>query len=61
MVARNREVQCTDFAVSVDASAGSSTGVSAYDWSLTIKILAEPDARADRLVQPGHVSPLRAQ
>jgi 3,4-dihydroxy 2-butanone 4-phosphate synthase/GTP cyclohydrolase II len=31
MVARNREVQRTDFAVSVDASAGISTGVSAYD------------------------------
>ncbi len=61
MVARNREVQRTDFAVSVDASAGISTGVSAYDRSLTIKILAEPDARAEQLVQPGHVFPLRAR
>jgi 3,4-dihydroxy 2-butanone 4-phosphate synthase/GTP cyclohydrolase II len=61
MVARNREVQRTDFAVSVDASAGISTGVSAYDRSLTIKILAEPAARAEQLVQPGHVFPLRAR
>jgi 3,4-dihydroxy 2-butanone 4-phosphate synthase/GTP cyclohydrolase II len=61
MVARNREVQRTDFAVTVDASSGISTGVSAYDRSLTIKILAEPDARAEQLVQPGHVFPLRAR
>ena len=51
MVARNREVQRTDFAVSVDASAGISTGVSAYDRNVTIKILADPSATADQLVQ----------
>lgn len=45
MVARNREVQRTDFAVSVDAIAGISTGVSAYDRSVTIKILADPRRR----------------
>ena len=61
MVARNREVQRTDFAVSVDASAGISTGVSAYDRNVTIKILADPSATADQLVQPGHVFPLRAK
>lgn len=61
MVARNREVQRTDFAVSVDASAGISTGVSAYDRYVTIKILADPEAKADQLVQPGHVFPLRAK
>lgn len=61
MVARNREVQRTDFAVSVDASAGISTGVSAYDRFVTIKLLADPEARADQLVQPGHVFPLRAK
>ena len=61
MVARNREVQRTDFAVSVDASAGISTGVSAYDRFVTIKILADPAATAEQLVQPGHVFPLRAK
>jgi 3,4-dihydroxy 2-butanone 4-phosphate synthase/GTP cyclohydrolase II len=61
MVARNREVQRTDFAVSVDASAGISTGVSAYDRTIAIRILADPDARAEQLVQPGHVFPLRAR
>ncbi len=61
MVARNREVQRTDFAVSVDASAGITTGVSAYDRTVTIKILADPAATAEQLVQPGHVFPLRAK
>ncbi|MSU68264.1 MAG: 3,4-dihydroxy-2-butanone-4-phosphate synthase [Opitutia bacterium] len=61
MVARNREVQRTDFAVSVDASTGISTGVSAYDRYVTIKLLADPETRAEQLVQPGHVFPLRAK
>src|SRR5690606_34516415 len=53
MVARNREVQRTDFAVTVDAAEGISTGVSAYDRTVAIKILANPASRADQLVQPG--------
>ena len=61
MVARNREVQRTDFSVTVDAAEGISTGVSAYDRSVAIRILANPAARADQLVQPGHVFPLRAR
>ena len=61
MVARNREVQRTDFAVTVDASTGISTGVSANDRAVTIKILANPEATAGQLVQPGHVFPLRAK
>jgi 3,4-dihydroxy 2-butanone 4-phosphate synthase / GTP cyclohydrolase II len=61
MVARNREVQRTDFAVTVDAAEGISTGVSAYDRTVAVKILADPAARADQLVQPGHVFPLRAR
>lgn len=61
MVARNREVQRTDFTVSVDAAEGISTGISACDRTRTIRILADPDARAEQLVQPGHVFPLRAR
>lgn len=61
MVARNREVQRTDFAVTVDAAEGISTGVSAYDRTVAIKILADPASRTDQLVQPGHVFPLRAR
>ena len=61
MVAKNREVQRTDFAISVDATNGISTGVSAYDRSVTIKLLADPATKAEEMVQPGHVFPLRAK
>jgi 3,4-dihydroxy 2-butanone 4-phosphate synthase / GTP cyclohydrolase II len=61
MVQQNREVQRTDFTVSVDAAEGISTGISAHDRTQTIRILAEPNARPEQLVQPGHVFPLRAR
>ena len=61
MVARNRESQRTDFTVSVDAADGISTGISAYDRTRTIRLLADPTTRPDQLVQPGHVFPLRAR
>jgi 3,4-dihydroxy 2-butanone 4-phosphate synthase/GTP cyclohydrolase II len=61
MVQQNREVQRTDFTVSVDAAEGISTGISAYDRTQTIRLLADPATRAEQLVQPGHVFPLRAR
>lgn len=61
MVQQNREVQRTDFTVSVDAADGITTGISAHDRTQTIRILADPTARAEQLVQPGHVFPLRAK
>lgn len=61
MVSRNREVQRTDFTVSVDAAEGISTGISAFDRTQTIRVLADPAARSEQLVQPGHVFPLRAR
>ncbi len=61
MVQRNREVQRTDFTVSVDAAEGITTGISAHDRTQTIRILADPEARPEQLVQPGHVFPLRAK
>lgn len=61
MVARNRESHRTDFTVSVDAADGISTGISAYDRTRTIRLLADPNTRPDELVQPGHVFPLRAR
>ena len=61
MVARNRESHRTDFTVSVDAAEGITTGISAYDRTRTIKLLADPTTRPDELVQPGHVFPLRAR
>lgn len=61
MVSQNRESHRTDFTVSVDATHGITTGISAHDRSATIAILADPLAKAEDLVQPGHIFPLRAR
>lgn len=61
MASENRESHQTDFAISVDAAEGITTGISAYDRAETIRILGDPQAEPDMLVQPGHVFPLRAK
>ncbi len=61
MVVQNTENFRTDFQVSVDAARGITTGISAADRALTIKIMADPTAVPEDLVQPGHVFPLRAK
>src|ERR1051325_8762234 len=61
MVRQNRETFKTDFQISVDAARGITTGISAADRAETIRIMAEPTAVPDNLVQPGHVFPLRAR
>jgi 3,4-dihydroxy 2-butanone 4-phosphate synthase/GTP cyclohydrolase II len=61
MVSHNRESHRTDFTVSVDAADGVTTGISAYDRTQAIRILGDPQARPEQLVQPGHVFPLRAR
>jgi 3,4-dihydroxy 2-butanone 4-phosphate synthase / GTP cyclohydrolase II len=61
MVLQNRETFKTDFQVSVDAAKGVTTGISAADRARTIKVMADPTALPEDLVQPGHVFPLRAR
>jgi 3,4-dihydroxy 2-butanone 4-phosphate synthase/GTP cyclohydrolase II len=61
MVVENRETYRTDFTVSVDATRGVTTGISAQDRSRTIEELVNPKATPADLVQPGHVFPLRAK
>lgn len=61
MAPDNRESHQTDFTVSVDAAEGITTGISAFDRAETIRILGNPNAQPDMLVQPGHVFPLRAR
>src|SRR5256885_5906049 len=51
----------SDFQVSVDAARGITTGISAGDRAETIRIMADPTAVPEDLVQPGHVFPLRAR
>jgi 3,4-dihydroxy 2-butanone 4-phosphate synthase / GTP cyclohydrolase II len=59
MVAHNTETQRTAFTVSVDARAGTTTGISAADRAATVGALIDPATRADDLARPGHIFPLR--
>ena len=61
MVQRNTSQHETNFTVSVDALAeGVTTGISAYDRYITIKMLGDPESHADDFSRPGHIFPLRA-
>ena len=61
MVRDNASVYHTNFTVSIEAASGVTTGISAHDRARTIQVAVAPDAKADDLVQPGHVFPLEAQ
>jgi len=61
MVADNRDPLRTAYTVTVDAAQGVTTGISAADRALTIRILAQEDSTASDLIRPGHVVPLRAK
>lgn len=61
MVTHNRDPFKTAFMVSVDARTGITTGISAYDRSRTIRILADPHSTPEDLVSPGHIFPLQAR
>ena len=61
MCADNTAVHGTHFTVSVDAHAGISTGISAFDRARTIRLLVEPETRPLDLARPGHVFPLIAR
>jgi 3,4-dihydroxy 2-butanone 4-phosphate synthase/GTP cyclohydrolase II len=61
MVARGEEAQGTAFTVTVDARRGVTTGISAADRATTIRLLGAEGTRAEDLVRPGHVFPLRAR
>ena len=58
MVKNNQDVHRTAFTVSVDARQNTSTGISAYDRSRTIQLLANPASRESDFVKPGHIFPL---
>ncbi|MEA2012041.1 MAG: bifunctional 3,4-dihydroxy-2-butanone-4-phosphate synthase/GTP cyclohydrolase II [Verrucomicrobiota bacterium] len=51
----------TAFTVSVDASEGISTGISAHDRAKTILLLAKEKTEEKQLTSPGHVFPLVAR
>jgi PTS system nitrogen regulatory IIA component len=55
-----REGMKTAFTISVDAAQGITTGISAADRAHTVRLLADPNAKANTFVQPGHIFPLQA-
>ena len=61
MTERNETPYGTAFTISVEAREGVTTGISAPDRSRTIQVAIDPKAKADDLVQPGHIFPLRAR
>jgi 3,4-dihydroxy 2-butanone 4-phosphate synthase/GTP cyclohydrolase II len=60
MVDRNEDVRGTAYTVTVDATHGVTTGISASDRATTLRALANPDAVPGDVRRPGHVLPLRA-
>jgi 3,4-dihydroxy 2-butanone 4-phosphate synthase/GTP cyclohydrolase II len=61
MVEQNRSQYQTGFTVSIEARQGVSTGISAADRCLTIKMAVAKDAKPNDVVSPGHVFPIRAR
>lgn len=57
----NHSPNKTAFTVSIEAAHGVSTGISAADRALTIKVASSPTATAKDIIVPGHVFPIRAQ
>jgi len=51
----------TNFTVTIDASAGISTGTSAFDRAKTILTAIDDRCRPGDLARPGHIHPLRAR
>ena len=60
MVASNTSAHETAFTVSVDA-AEATTGISAGERDMTIRLLADPLSRPEQLARPGHIFPLIAK
>lgn len=61
MTHRNGTQYGTAFTVSIEAAEGVTTGISAADRARTIQAAVAPNARAEHIVQPGHVFPIMAQ
>ena len=60
MVSRNGTKHSTAFTVSIEAAEGVTTGISAADRARTVQAAVAKDAKANDLVQPGHIFPLQA-
>jgi 3,4-dihydroxy 2-butanone 4-phosphate synthase/GTP cyclohydrolase II len=61
MVNGTDQMQSTNFTISIEAAEGVTTGISAADRATTVLAAANPDAKPQDIVQPGHIFPLMAQ
>jgi len=61
MVSDNQTPHGTAFTVSIEAAQGVTTGISAADRAVTIRVAVAKQARPEDIIQPGHIFPLRAQ
>lgn len=60
LVAHNEDPRGTAYAVTVDARAVESTGISASDRARTVNALGGAGTSPQDLIRPGHILPLRA-
>ncbi|MBR8462957.1 bifunctional 3,4-dihydroxy-2-butanone 4-phosphate synthase/GTP cyclohydrolase II [Campylobacter sp. faydin G-24] len=60
MVAKNTSSHETAFTITIDAK-DATTGVSAYERDMTIRLAARADSKPDEFVRPGHIFPLIAK
>ena len=56
MVGKNTALHQTAFTVTIDAIKGATTGISAADRALTIKLATEPTTKPGDYGRPGHIS-----
>src|SRR3954463_5503493 len=61
MVSETDRERRTIFTLSIEASQGVTTGISAYDRAHTVRTAVAPNASPEDLRQPGHIFPIMAQ
>lgn len=61
MVQDNQSPYGTGFTISIEATTGVTTGISAADRARTIEAAVDPEATPHDIISPGHVFPLRAR
>jgi 3,4-dihydroxy 2-butanone 4-phosphate synthase/GTP cyclohydrolase II len=61
MVEETDQHHATNFTVSIEATEGITTGISAHDRAKTVQAAVAKNASPDQLSQPGHIFPIMAQ
>jgi len=61
MVSDNRSPHGTAFTMSIEASTGVTTGISAADRARTVRVAVARHAKPTDIVQPGHIFPVMSQ